>query len=494
MIKLFRITLFILISCKLTFAQNPSAKTNHDKVDLLVEKYYKSFEAAGLAVGIVKQGNDFYSNTFGYQNIDSKTPLTEYSMFHMASISKPVTATIIAKLYEDSLIDIDKPYIDYVPFFKMADTLYNKVTTRQLVTHLSGMPYIQDYQFDNPTLDSTASRQLVMDLSQKKLLREPGKEYDYSNYAYDLLAELVNQVAQQTFEDYATENIFKPLGMGYSTFLKGEINDSIATSPHVYNNSTFEISVSSTYPYNRLHAPSTCFHSNLNDMKIWIEANLNKGVYKGNRILSDTSYNLLWTPAVERRKSGYVGFGWFIDDYDSIQIISHAGGDPGYKNFLVLIPTLETGIIVMSNSESIPPQKLAYEIIDIILGKSVDLPKKPISLPIGKAITQQNSENAKELYYKLKTNKFDSYDFSEKSLNNLGYDILVRYNFDDAIAIFKLNTQAYPESANTWDSLGDGYFWKGDKENAVKSYKKALEIDPNKMNSINRLKKLEKQK
>ncbi|GAG89689.1 unnamed protein product, partial [marine sediment metagenome] len=166
----------------------------------------------------------------------------------------------------------------------------------------------------------------------------------------------------------------------------------------------------------------------------------------------------------------------------------------GYKNFLVLIPTLETGIIVMSNSESIPPQKLAYEIIDIILGKSVDLPKKPISLPIGKAITQQNSENAKELYYKLKINKFDSYDFSEKWLNNLGYDILIRYNFDDAIAIFKLNTQAYPASANTWDSLGDGYFWKGDKENAVKSYKKALAIDPNKTNSINRLKELEKQK
>jgi len=50
--KLLKVTLFILINCKLTFAQNPSAKTNHDKVDLLVEKYYESFEAAGLAVGI----------------------------------------------------------------------------------------------------------------------------------------------------------------------------------------------------------------------------------------------------------------------------------------------------------------------------------------------------------------------------------------------------------------------------------------------------------
>ena len=117
---------------------------------------------------------------------------------------------------------------------------------------------------------------------------------------------------------------------------------------------------------------------------------------------------------------------------------------------------------------------------------------RSISLPIGKAIFQQNSDRAKELYYELKTSKYDSYDFSEKWLNNLGYDILIRYEFDKAIAIFELNTEAYPESANTWDSLGDGYYWKRDKENAIKSFKKALEIDPNKQNSINRLKKLEK--
>ena len=94
----------------------------------------------------------------------------------------------------------------------------------------------------------------------------------------------------------------------------------------------------------------------------------------------------------------------------------------------------------------------------------------------------------------MKANKFDSYDFSEQWLNNLGYDILIRYKFEEAIAIFKLNTEAYPKSANTWDSLGDGYFWKGDKEKAVKSYNKALDIVPDKMNSINRLKELEKQK
>ncbi len=278
--------------------------------------------------------------------------------------------------------------------------------------------------------------------------------------------------------------------MNNSTFLKSEVPDSIATSPHVFNDSTFKISVSEVYPYNRLHAPSTCFHSNLNDMLIWMKANLNHGIYNGNRILSESSYKLLWTPKVQRRNSGHVGFGWFIDDYDSIQIIHHAGGDPGYKNFLVFIPSIETGIIVMSNSESIPPQKLAYELVDIMRGQRIDPPKKPISIPIGKAIIQQDPQKAKELYYQLKENEYQSFDFSEKWLNNLGYDILIRYKFDKAIEIFKLNTEAYPESANTWDSLGDGYFWKGDKENAIINFKKALEIDPNKKNSINRLKKL----
>ena len=126
------------------------------------------------------------------------------------------------------------------------------------------------------------------------------------------------------------------------------------------------------------------------------------------------------------------------------------------------------------------------------MGKSVDLPKKPISLPIGKAIIQKNSETARALYDELKRNRYDSYDFSEKWLNNLGYDILIRYKFSEAIDIFKLNTEAFPESANTWDSLGDGYFWEGDRENAIRSYRKALEIDPNKENSLERLRKLEK--
>ena len=71
---------------------------------------------------------------------------------------------------------------------------------------------------------------------------------------------------------------------------------------------------------------------------------------------------------------------------------------------------------------------------------------------------------------------------------------MIRYRFDEEIAIFKLNTEAYPESANTWDIRRYGYYWKGHKENAIKSYKKAIKIDPRKTKSINRLRELKKKK
>jgi len=489
--RLFKITIFLLTNLNLLFGQESKDSEIKLQIDSLVQGYYSSFEASGLVVGIVKNNKDFYTKTLGYQNINSKNPLTANSIFHMASISKPVTASIIAKLFTEGQIDIDKPYIHYVPAFKMADSAYTKITVRELVTHISGMPYIEDYGFENPVYDSTASYQLVESFSNKKLLREPGKEYDYSNYAYDILAELIKQVTNLTFEDYAKENIFTPLGMKNSTFLKLEVPDSIATSPHVYDDNTFEISVSKIYPYNRIHAPSSCFHSNLNDMLIWIKTNLNHGICDGNRILPDSIYDLLFTPAVLRRDGSYVGFSWFIDRYDSLSIIHHAGGDPGYKNFLVLIPSMEVGIIVMSNSESMPPQKLAYDIIDIMQGKIVETPKKPISFPLGKAVMQKGSESARELFFDLKNNEFESYDFSRKWITNLGYNIMIRFKFDEAIEIFKLNTEVYPESAITWNSLGDGYYFKGDKENAINSYKKALEIDPNYKNALNRLKQLE---
>jgi cyclase len=116
--------------------------------------------------------------------------------------------------------------------------------------------------------------------------------------------------------------------------------------------------------------------------------------------------------------------------------------------------------------------------------------KKPISEALTYTIMDRGIEAAMEQYTELKTNQPDSYTFGENELNMLGYQLLWREMNEAAIEIFKLNIQAYPQSANPYDSLGEAYQTIGDEEHAIEMYEKAVSIDPNLTPSVEALKKL----
>jgi hypothetical protein len=83
-----------------------------------------------------------------------------------------------------------------------------------------------------------------------------------------------------------------------------------------------------------------------------------------------------------------------------------------------------------------------------------------------------------------------AFDFGEGSLNTLGYALLGAEKFADAVAIFRLNAEQFPESANAWDSLGEGYLAAGDRERAIESYEKSLELDPGNQNAVEKLRQI----
>ena len=97
---------------------------------------------------------------------------------------------------------------------------------------------------------------------------------------------------------------------------------------------------------------------------------------------------------------------------------------------------------------------------------------------------------ATNLYWKLKKQYPDFYDFSESMLNNLGYRLLNRGKMEDALKIFKLNVEVYPESSNTYDSLGEAYMKYGNKELAIENYKKSIELNPDNSNAKEMLRHL----
>jgi acetyl esterase/lipase len=130
------------------------------------------------------------------------------------------------------------------------------------------------------------------------------------------------------------------------------------------------------------------------------------------------------------------------------------------------------------------------------LRRTVDWFKHPRARSVGaalrKVVTEQGAAAAVRRYHELKRTQADRYDFSERELNELGYELLGDGRVKEAVEIFKLNVEAFPQGFNTYDSLGEAYAVQGDKELAIKNYKKSLELNPQNTNAVDKLKELEK--
>jgi len=447
-----------------------------EELDAVMETFKEVHQVPGFAVGILKADTVIYAKGFGVRSLETKEPVTTRSLFHMASVSKPFVATAIMQLKEKGKIKLEGKLIEYLPYFKIDDERYKDITIGQMLSHISGLPDVRDYEWDKPQYDDGAAERYIRSLTKERLIVDPGTLYRYSNMAFDILADVIARASGMTFEAYMKENIFKPLEMKESTFLKKEVPQTLGTSPHVVTDFlNYKVSVSNVYPYNRAHAPSSTLHSNVMDMFNWATANLNGGVFKGKRILQRSGHKLMWTPRV-KADGRSVGLSWFISDYKGNKTISHGGGDVGYRTFFLLVPGKSIAVVTLGNSETFRSRDVAFAALDILLGEEPESPKKPIIVPVGRIIAKKGAKAAVELYYQLKKNKPSNYDFREYLLNQLGYGLLDQNKIEDAIEIFKLNVKEYPESWNVYDSLGEAYMTKGDKANAIKNYEMALKL------------------
>lgn len=329
-----------------------------------LKKTMKANKIPGFCIAVVKNSERIYAKAFGVKNLNTKEDLSILSLFHMASLTKPFVATAIMQLVEKGKIDLEKPIIEYLPYFKLKSSLYKIITVKQMLSHTSGMPDVEDYEWDKPVYDNDALEKYVRSLADKDLVSIPGESYNYSNMAYEVLGDLIAKVSGKFFEDYIQKHILTPLGMKYSTLMKNEANSKLLTSPHVLKNS--KVVVNNFFPYNRIHAPSSTLISNVVDMSHWAIANLNYGKIGSKHILKKTSYAIMW----KSRKAGInnVNIGWKLDDYRGNRIVYHGGHDTGFRSYIMLLPEKVLGIIVASNFDETPILQLVTFALATMLG------------------------------------------------------------------------------------------------------------------------------
>lgn len=470
------ILFLFLTACK------PATETLHlnpleTKIDEYIMEYVSRASIAGLNVSITRNDSIVYSKAFGYRNMDTQQPMKLNYFFHWASVSKTFVATAVVQLVEQGKLNLDEKLITYLPYFKLKDDNYKNITLRQMLNHTSGIGDVDDYEWDKPQYDEGAPERYVRSLANDKMLFAPGTGWQYSNNAFEILGVVITKVSGMPFETYIKKNILDPLEMTTTSFIYPDIPDSLRVSGHVWAAGP---EVSDVYPYNRIHAPSSTLNSSVLEMTHYAMAHLHHGEYNGNRILSDSSYNLLWSNSVSVEDGPEVGVSWFLEERNGTRLVSHAGGDTGFRSFLLLVPDKNISIEIASNYEFTRTGDLGRFLLDIVMGVEPGPIREQIGFTFSKALRTKGIDSARALYKKIKEDtvqrKYYMWNENQAALAYAGYSLMDRKMFTDALEVFKFNVEQFPNSGFALGHLARAYRKSGDKSLAVTTFKKAIAL------------------
>lgn len=342
----------------------------------LLEEFLRKQRVPGFTIVVVERLRVAYSYSFGVTDALNPKPVTNRSLFHMASVTKPFTATAVMQLVQRRKIDLDAPAAAYLPYFKVQGRHASAVTVRRMLTHESGLPDVLDYQWGDPHDDAGAPERYVRSLRGLRLGFRPGSGFRYSNIGYDILGDLVCKASGKSYDDYVYDHILAPLGMTDSTLLLRKANRGRMALGHVVD-SAGEPGASTVYPYNRAHSPSSGLISSARDMTRWVVANLNRGSIRRRHILRASAYDAMWKstrelPDPESGRGTSVGLGWFLKSHRGNPLVTHSGGDIGFLSDMALLPERGIAVVWMSNCDWIDSGPLngpvTYAALDVALG------------------------------------------------------------------------------------------------------------------------------
>jgi len=353
-------------SCSDSFEQNlelqDSSNGFYGKVDSIVIAKMIEYNVPGLSIGLVKNDSIIYTKGYGVKRIGTDNLVSKNSIFHTASISKLFTAMAVMQLVDKEIIALNDRLINVLPELEFSDEEAKNITIKNLLDHTSGLPDINDYQWENNNQSENGLKKYILGLNLK-VSSAPSSEYNYSNLGYDILGYVVEKKSGTVFEDYIKDNILDPSGMDNSDFRYFKISDSLKTSPHSKRWITKQIYSRNTYPYTREHSPSSTLNSSSRDLGKWM-------VYFLRMINNESSpsmYNSMLEPSFE--SNSHMGLGFQLFDFKSYKAAGHFGGDKGFRSFLMIIPGKNLGLVVLGNSdyEEDYRQEIIYPIAELML-------------------------------------------------------------------------------------------------------------------------------
>jgi len=466
---------FILLLNIKGVAQN---NKNVESINTRIDNYLNSSVENGYSGSILvaKDGKILLSKGYGWADRNKKLPNEPNTIFNIGSVTKQFTAAAILKLQElNKLSTSDKigKYFPHTPPDK------KNVTIHQLLTHTTGIPpQTGGFRYNEATKE-----QFLEEFFLAELMYIPGTKHTYANANYILLAAIIEEVTKQDFELFLQENFWIPLQMNHTGYKKINYNSDQLAHGYYFNYTDGKWDDWGTTPehfiYNNNHWYSIGkgdIYSTTVDLYQWHLA------LEQNKVLSPESKQLMETAYVPENEAetSFYGYGWAIfSSLDSTKIVTHNGSNGIY--FADFIRFVEDDIIIIALSNVIlnyQSENVAWEIATMLNDYNYQphpIPKNTYDL-VFDFIKANPPEKVNELpeFIKDKTGRT----LHDKAiLNRIGFKQVSKNKEKEwGIALLKLNTSLFPADGNLWDSLGEGYYIINDKENAIESFEKALEL------------------
>lgn len=448
-----------LAQCGNTQKNKPLDTNRHvqftNKVDDVIQSYIDLDIFSGVVL-IAQKGEVLYHKAFGLADRQKGIKNELSTLFDIGSMNKTFTSIVIHQLAAEGKLKLTDKLTSYISGF--SDSKTESITLNHLLEHSSGFGdyHTQDY-FNLKASEQTLAA-IVERAKSVSLDFEPGTEEQYSNLGYVILGAVIEKVSGKSYFDNVQMRIVTPLKLN-DTFLNGfsGLEHRIAKG---YYQTPLGILEENTGLQDTPNPDGGFLSTTMDVMKFY------RAYYYDEQLLSK-----------EAKKEHS-----FFQDLASLpegKATVAAGGFEGFNTALFQVLSDDLTILVFANMDEPVAERIGTDILTLYRHGTPAKPQLPAIQNIRKNYEAHGLLYVKENFEEL-TSNFHPTDPKDIILNDLGYAYL--YGADDkhkALDILKLNTQLFPDIANCWDSYGEALAVNGNISDAIKAYKKALELQPN---------------
>ena len=345
---------FILSFLVIVAVTQACARKEKSALDSHMSSIY-SGDRPGAAIAVVKDGEVVFKKGYGITGFESKKAITSSTNFNICSMTKQFTAYGILKLAGEGKLSLDDKIDKYFPDFKSEAAC--RVTIRHLLTHSSGI--VDHYDYVDKTLYKEFWDKDVLNAIKAvdTVYFQAGVQYRYSNTAYCLLSQIIEQVSGYSYPEFIQANIFEPLQMNRSGVIKPDFKIAERAFGYEFENDSFKISDAGESLFFTTMGDGGIYTS-IDDYLKWIMAIQNgKGLNKG---IIQEAQSAQFT--INEAGSFSYGYGWFVAGSGEKKIVYHTGSNGGFRTIIFMVPSKKYAVVIFSNRTGIDLEELVHEI------------------------------------------------------------------------------------------------------------------------------------